>query len=274
MAMMIADTACVDPRAELDDDVRVGPHCVIGPDVRIGRGTRLIGHCCILGATTLGADNVVHPFAVLGGEPAQVPPLDRAGRLEIGAANVIREHVCIQSGQAAPAGATRIGDRNLLMAGVHVGSGAVLGDRITIGDAAVLGAGVQVDSHAAIAAGVTIHRRVTIGAYGYVGARARILHDVPPYLLVDGNPARVRGVNLHGLRRRGITRPAIAGLREAHRLLYRARMGLDQAAEILAAHGHRMAEVEDLLAALRAQQAGRHGRARGKAAENAESDEI
>lgn len=263
MAILIADTACVDPRAELDDEVEVGPYCIIGPDVRIGRGTRLIGHACVFGSTVLGSGNTIHPFVVLGGNPPEVPPRGTPGQLVLGDGNVVREHVTVQGGGVTP---TRIGDRNLLMAAARVAPGCTLGDANLLGDGVLLAEGVVVESHATLSAGVAVHRRVTIGMQSFLGSQGRILQDVPRYMLVDGNPARVRGVNLIGLRRRGVSKSAIDALREAYRLIYRARLDLAQAEETLAARSHRVPEVEDLLTSLRAQQEGRHGRARETAA--------
>src|SRR5262249_16485196 len=115
MATLVADTACVDPRAELGDDVEVGPYCVIGADVTVGRGTRLVAHGCIFGRTTLGEENVLHPFSAIGGEPQDVSYRGTATRVEIGDRNVIRESVTIHRGSEKEQGLTRIGSDNLLM---------------------------------------------------------------------------------------------------------------------------------------------------------------
>ncbi|MGZ3433857.1 MAG: acyl-ACP--UDP-N-acetylglucosamine O-acyltransferase, partial [Isosphaeraceae bacterium] len=121
MATMIADTACIDPRADIADDVEIGPYCVIGPDVKIGRGTRLIAHVCLAGHTTLGENNVVHPFAVIGGEPQDYSYKGQPTRVEIGDNNVFREAVTIHRGSDKEAGLTRVGSNNYLMANVHLG---------------------------------------------------------------------------------------------------------------------------------------------------------
>src|SRR6185312_12282524 len=120
MATMIADTACIDPRAEIADDVEIGPYCVIGPDARIGRGTRLIAHVCILGHTTLGENNVVHPNSVLGGDPQDFSYQGEPTRLEIGDSNTFREGVTIHRGSCKEQSLTRLGSHNYFMANVHV----------------------------------------------------------------------------------------------------------------------------------------------------------
>lgn len=262
MAIQIADTACVDPRAEIADDVEIGPYCVIGADVKIGRGTRLISHVSIQGRTTIGENNTIHPFAVLGGDPQDYSYQGSATRVEIGHNNIIREGVTINRGSEKEDGVTRLGDGNMLMANVHIAHDCVLGNRITIANNTMLGGHIHVESFANISGGVGIHHFATIGAYSFVGGQSRILHDVPRYMLVDGNPCKVRCINIVGLKRNGITAEDIEGLHEAHRLIYRAKMNVRQASEILESHGHRTPEVQKLLEFIEAQQEGMHGRAR------------
>jgi UDP-N-acetylglucosamine acyltransferase len=262
MATLVADTACIDPRAELGDDTEVGPYCIVGPDVTIGRGTRLIAHVCVWGVTTLGEGNVVHPFVVIGGEPQDVTFRGSATRVEIGDHNVIREGVTIHRASEKEQGITRIGSNNLLMVHVHVAHDCVLEDRVTIANNTILGGHAQVESSATISGGVGIHPFVTVGAYAYVGALSRIYHDVPRFMIVDGNPSKVRCINVVGLRRHGVSAESISALHEAHRLIYRARMTASHAADILESHGHLCAEVQSLLEFIEIQHQGKHGRAR------------
>jgi UDP-N-acetylglucosamine acyltransferase len=262
MATLIADTACVDPRAELGDDVEVGPYCVIGPEAVIGRGTRLIAHACIFGRTKLGERNLVYPFAVIGGEPQDVSFRGSATRVEIGEQNIIREGVTIHRGSEKEQGVTRIGSRNLLMVNVHIAHDCVLGDQVTIANNTILGGHTHVESSVTISGGVGVHPFVTIGAYSYVGGLSRIYHDVPRFMIVDGNPSKVRCINVVGLRRHGLSADAITALHEAYRLIYRARMTSVHAAETLASRGHLCAEVRSLLEFIEEQHLGKHGRAR------------
>ena len=262
MATLIADTACIDPRADLGDDVEVGPYCVVGPDVRIGRGTRLIAHACIQGTTVLGEENVVHPFAVIGGEPQDVSFRGTQTCLVIGDRNVIREGVTIHRGSEKEEGVTRIGSHNLLMVNVHVAHDCMIDDRVIIANNTILGGHGHVESYVTISGGVGIHPFVSIGSYSYVGALSRIYHDVPRFMIIDGNPSKVRCINVVGLRRHGISPEAIAALHEAHRLIYRARMAVSHASEILESHGHMCPEVKSLLDFIEEQHLGKHGRAR------------
>jgi len=267
MATLIADTACIDPRAEIADDVEVGPYCVVGPGVRIGQGTRLISHVSLQGLVSLGERNVVHPFVVIGGEPQDVSYKGTATRVEIGSQNVIREGVTIHRGSEKEQGVTSIGSHNLLMVHVHVAHDCTIGDRVVVANNTILGGHSHVESHVTISGGVGIHPFVSIGSYAYVGALSRIYHDVPRFMIVDGNPSKVRCINVVGLRRHGINSEAIVGLHEAHRLIYRAHMTAAHAAEILQSHGHLCPEVSSLLQFIEAQHQGKHGRARerGKA---------
>jgi UDP-N-acetylglucosamine acyltransferase len=262
MPTLIADTACVDPRAELADDVEIGPYCVIGPDVKIGRATRLIAHVCIVGVTSLGAENVVHRFAILGGDPQDVSYHGTATRLEIGDHNILRESVTINRGSEKEAGLTRLGSHNFLMAASHVAHDCHLGDHVTIANGSLLAGHVHVESHANISGGVAVHHYATIGGYSFIGGQSRIIHDVPRYMLVDGNPSRVRCINVVGLKRNGIGTEGIESLHEAHRLVFRAKMTIRHAAEILESHGHNTPEVQSLFEFLQTQQDGKHGRGR------------
>ncbi|MDR3634905.1 MAG: acyl-ACP--UDP-N-acetylglucosamine O-acyltransferase [Isosphaeraceae bacterium] len=262
MASLIADTACVDPRAEIADDVEIGPYCVVGPDAKIGRGTRLIGHVCVLGVTTIGEHNLISPFAVLGGDPQDVSYKGAPTRVEVGDHNVIREGVTINRGTEKEDGLTRLGSHNFLMATSHVAHDCKLGDHVTIANGSMLAGHCHVESYASISGGVAVHHFTSIGSYSFIGGQSRIYHDVPPFMLVDGNPSRVRCINVVGLKRNGISPAGIDSLHEAHRLIYRAKMSAKHAAEILESHGHLTPEVRTLLDFIQAQQEGKHGRAR------------
>ncbi|WP_165226377.1 acyl-ACP--UDP-N-acetylglucosamine O-acyltransferase [Aquisphaera insulae] len=265
MATMIADTASIDPRAEIADDVEVGPYCVIGPDVRIGRGCRLIAHVCIQGHTTLGEGNTVHPFAVLGGEPQDYSYKGQPTRVEIGDNNVFREAVTVHRGTEKDRRVTTIGSNNYFMANVHIGHDCVLGDRILVANNTMFAGHIQVESYASISGGVGLHQFVSVGGHTYIGGLSRIVHDAPPYMLVEGNPSKVRCINVVGLKRSGFSAEGIAALHEAHRLLFRARMTPTQASAVLEAHGHFTAEVKRLIEFIERQQQGKHGRGQERA---------
>ena len=261
MAIRIADTATVDPRAELDDEVEIGPYCVVEAGARIGRGTHLIAHVCLLGPIRLGEGNAIGPFSVLGSEPAEAPPDGPAGRVELGDGNTVREGSSIERG-IAPDASTRIGSRNRIGPLVAIAHDAYLADDVTLGAGARLGAFAGVEAFAQVTAGVDVHAAATIGEHSFVGGPSRVFRDVPRYLLVDGSPSKVRSINVIGLKRHGFDAAVVRALREAHRLIYRARLDPPHAARILGAHGMMTAEVTRMIESLEAQRSGRHGRAR------------
>ncbi len=262
MATMVADTACIDPRADIADDVEIGPYCVIGPDVRIGRGTRLIAHVCILGHTSLGEENVVHPFAVIGGDPQDYSYKGEPTRVEIGDRNMIREAVTIHRASAKEEGVTRIGSNNFLMASTHVGHDCVLGDRILVANNTMFAGHIHVESFATISGGVGLHQFVSVGAHSYIGGLSRIVHDVPPLHARGRQP--VEG----SLHQRGWAEAAERDLPGNHLAARGApaalprRMTAQQAAEVLESHDHLCPEVRRLLDFIEVQQQGKHGRAR------------
>jgi UDP-N-acetylglucosamine acyltransferase len=216
----IHPTALVDRRAEIDASVEVGPYCVIGPGVVIAARTRLASHVVVEGKAHLGEGNVIHSFAVLGGEP-QHKKHREAGeptRLVIGDTNVLREHVTVHRGTEG--GTTTIGSHNLLMVGSHVAHDVTLGSHVTIAN------GVQLAGHAAVFDYATfgglagVAQRVTVGESAFVAAGAMVERAVPPFVIVQGDRARVRALNKVGLRRRGVSEESIAALERAFRAIF------------------------------------------------------
>jgi len=264
MATTVADTAFVDPRAELGSDVEVGPFCVVGPKVTVGRGTRLENNVTLMGRVTLGEHNHVFPGAVIGGPPQDISYRGEDTEVVVGDFNIIRESVTINCGTVKDEGVTSIGDRCYLMAASHIAHDCRLGDRIVIANACLLGGHVQIDNDATLSGGVAIHHFATIGAYSFISGLSRVLHDVPPFMLVEGSPARPRCVNIVALKRNDFPSDIIEALGEAHRLLYRTKVGLDHAREILRSNGMLVPTVNHLLSFVQNQHEGRHGRGREK----------
>jgi UDP-N-acetylglucosamine acyltransferase len=266
MATHVSDMAYVDPRADLDDEVEIGPFCAIGPQVSIGRGTQLLSNVTVLGSVTLGEFNKIYPGAVIGGEPQDLSSRDCDTRVVIGDGNVIRESVTINRGTEKEEGLTTIGNDCYLMACSHVAHDCRVGDRTVIANGTLLAGHVRVHHHATLSANIGVHQFTTIGSYSFVGGLSRVLHDVPPYMLVEGNPSRPRCVNVVALKRNGFPPEYIQALSEAHRLIYRTKVGLDHAREILRTHGKLIPPVNHLLNFIQDQQEGRHGRARERRA--------
>ena len=262
MARNISPQAVVDSRAILAEDVMVGPFCVIGPHVQIGAGTRLANNVTVIGHTSIGEHNQIFPNAVIGGEPQDLSYKGDPTRVEIGHHNVIREGVTINRATTKENCLTRVGSHNYFMANSHVAHDCILGDHVILANGVLLGGHTHVHNSAIISGNVGVHHWVTVGASTFVGGLSRIVHDVPPFLIAEGHPSIIRCVNLVGLKRQGFTSAEIAGLSEAHRLIYRAKMGLEHAREILASHEHLNHHVESLLAFLELQRKGSHGRQR------------
>lgn len=262
MATHIADHVSIDPRAEIDDEVQIGPFCVIGPHVKIGRGTKLVSGVTLLGHVTLGEGNHIFPGVVIGGEPQDISYKGSATQVIVGDHNIIREGVTINRASEKEEGVTSLGSHNFLMACSHVAHDCKLGNRIIIANGTLLGGHVHIDDHATLSGGVAVHHFASIGSFSFISGLSRVLHDVPPFMLVDGLPSRPRCINVVALKRQNFPSDVIHSLAEAHRLLYRAKVGLEHAREILRSNDQLTPDVMRLLDFVETQQAGRHGRAR------------
>jgi UDP-N-acetylglucosamine acyltransferase len=264
MATYVADNVSIDPRAEIDEDVEIGPFCVIGPKARIGRGTRLENNVTLMGRVTLGRFNHLYPGVVLGGEPQDVSYAGGDTQVILGDHNIVRESVTINRGSEKEDGITFIGDHNFLMACCHIAHDCKLGNHIILTNGTLVGGHVHIHDHATLSGGVGVHHFATIGCFSFVAGLSAVRHDVPPYMLVEGYPARPRCLNVVALKRNNFHSDVIACLAEAHRLLYRAKVGLDHAREILRANGKICPEVMHLLNFVADQNDGKHGRGREK----------
>jgi UDP-N-acetylglucosamine acyltransferase len=238
--------ATVDPGAELAPDVEVGPYAVVEAGVVLGPGCVLHTHAVVRGATTLGPGNVIHPFAVIGGEPQTKRLAAGRGLLRIGASNVFREHVTIHGGSAG--GATVVGSDNLFMVGAHVAHDARVGSQVVLSNA------TQLAGHAVIEDWVTfgglsgVAQHVRVGESAFVAAASACERDVPPFMVVQGDRARFRGVNVVGLRRRGVPEESIAALKRAARKLWLS--GATRASTLSTLEGESDPYVRRLVAAL------------------------
>jgi acyl-ACP--UDP-N-acetylglucosamine O-acyltransferase len=219
MTAAIHPSAVVDPAATLGQGVRIGPFCVVGPDVILGDGVELVSHVCVAGVTTIGARTKVWPFASLGHQPQDLKYRGERTRLEIGADNMIREHVTMNPGTAQGGDVTRVGDHGLYMVGVHVGHDCIVGDHVILANNATLGGHVEVGDHAVLGGISAVHQKVRIGAGAMVGGMTGVEKDVIPYGLAIGDRARLAGLNLVGLKRRGVPHEEIHTVRAAYRAI-------------------------------------------------------
>jgi len=216
----IHPTAIVESGAELADDVVVGPYCHIGPKVVIGSGCVLKSHVAVMGRTTIGRNNAIWPFVSLGADPQDLKYKGEDSELIIGDHNDIRECAIIHKGTANDQGITRVGSHNLIMNYVHIGHDCEIGSHIVIANAVQLAGHICMEDHANIGGASAVHHFVTIGQYAYVAGMTRIVHDVPPYMVVEGNPSRVRKVNTTLLHRHQFSDEQIDNLKKAFRMLY------------------------------------------------------
>jgi UDP-N-acetylglucosamine acyltransferase len=262
MATHVADHVSIDPRAEIDTDVEIGPFCVIGPNVRIGRGTRLENSVTLMGHVTIGEHNHIFPGSVIGGDPQDVSYRGTDTKVLIGDYNIIRESVTINRGTEKEDRVTVVGDRNYFMAGVHIAHDCKVGNHVVIANGTMLGGHVHVHDHASMSGGIAVHHYATIGSYSFTAGISRVLHDVPPYMLAEGVPTRPRCINVVALKRNDFSTESIHYLAEAHRLIYRAKVGLDHAREILRNNNQLVPHVNHLLSFVQNQQEGKHGRSR------------
>ncbi len=231
----VHSTAIVDAGAELAAGVSVGPYAVIGPHVRIGEGTTIGAHCVIEGRTTIGRDNRIFQFASIGGPPQDKKYAGERTELHIGDRNTIREFCTFNTGTAQDSGVTRVGDDNWVMAYVHIAHDVQLGHRTILANNATLAGHVHIGDWVIVGGLTGVHQFVKIGAHAMVGFASAVSQDVPPFMMVDGNPLAVRGFNVEGLRRRGFTPERIAAVKQMHRLLYRSGKTLEQARAEIAA---------------------------------------
>jgi UDP-N-acetylglucosamine acyltransferase len=214
-------TAVVDPAAELDSSVTVGAYTVIGPHVRVGAGTTIGPHCVLEGHTTIGQDNRIFQFNSIGAISQDKKYAGEPCELVIGDRNTIREFCTFNIGTAQDAGITRVGNDNWIMAYVHIAHDCQLGNQITMANNATLGGHVKVGDWVTIGGLTGILQRMNIGAHSMIGFASHVGQDVPPYMVVDGHPLTVRGVNLVGLRRRDFSDVRIKAIRQMHKLIYR-----------------------------------------------------
>ena len=213
-------TAIVDSRAQLGDDVEIGPYSIVGPDVNLGARVRLRSHVVIDGHTQIGDDCEIYPFSSLGAPPQHTAHQGEPTRLVIGARNLFREHVTMHAGTAIGRGVTTVGSDCLFYVGCHVAHDCIVGDHVILINSATLGGHVVVEDYVIMGGLSAAHQNTRVGRHAFVGGMAGVNHDVIPFGNVWGNHAHLEGLNLVGLKRRGFAREQINSLRAAYRMLF------------------------------------------------------
>ncbi|MFT4572168.1 MAG: UDP-N-acetylglucosamine acyltransferase [Hyphomicrobiaceae bacterium] len=243
-AATIHPTAIVDATAELAEDVVIGPYAIVGPSTVLGAGTSVGAHSMIDAHTTLGRENRVFQFASVGAEPQDLKFSGEATTLTLGDRNTIREFCTLNRGTIKGGGATRVGNDNLFMAYSHVAHDCLVGNGVVMANGATLAGHVTVEDAAIVGGLVAVHQFVRIGAMAMLGGGAMVSLDVPPFCIAAGDRAKLHGLNLIGLRRRGLSEGAIKSLRTAYRLLFQGGLKLkDALARIREEH----ADVEEVM---------------------------
>ena len=262
MAPKIHPTAVIQPGAEIGTDVEIGPYSIVGPKVRIGDGTRVGAQVVLDGSLTIGEENVIVGQASLGGTPQDLSYEGEDTRLEIGDRNTIREFVTVNRGTVKGGGVTRIGSNCLLMACCHVAHDCDIEDDVILGNNVLLAGHVYVKRRANVSGAAAAHHFVTIGQNAYVGGLTRVVQDVPPFMILEGHPSRVRGVNKIGLTRSGYGEDEIAELGVAYRELFRSKEPRRQVVERLRETTSGSKLVAELLESLEKTELGDKGRYR------------
>ncbi len=219
MSGLIHPSAVIEDGAVLGKGVRIGPFCHVGPKVRLGDGVELKSHVVVAGDTTVGADTVIFSFACIGEIPQDLKFKGEETRLEIGARNRIREHVTMNTGTEGGGGVTRVGDDGLFMAGCHVAHDVIVGDRVIVVNNAALAGHCVIEDDVIIGGLSGVHQWVRIGRGAIIGAVTMVANDVIPYGLVQAPRGHLDGLNLVGLKRRGVARADITALRAAFQML-------------------------------------------------------
>jgi UDP-N-acetylglucosamine acyltransferase len=230
----IHPTAIVDPGAQLGAGVRVGAYAIIGDGVTLGDGTVVGPHAVVRGPTTIGRNNRIFQFAVLGEEPQDKKYAGEPTRLEVGDGNTFREFCTVHRGTIQDEGVTRIGNGNWVMAYVHIAHDCRVGNDVIFSNNTTLAGHVHVADHVVCSGFSAVHQFCRLGAHAFLGGFAAVTRDVPPYVMVAGQPLAPHGINAEGLKRRGFGPDQLRNLKEAYRILYREGLQLAEARARLA----------------------------------------
>lgn len=245
--MAIHPTAIVAPGAQLHPTVEVGPYAVIGPKVKVGAGTTIGPHAVLEGDTTLGERNRIWQFASVGAAPQDLKYQGEDTKLEIGDDNQIREFTTLHKGTAGGGGVTRIANKNLFMAYAHVAHDCVVGSGCVFANSVALAGHVEVGDHVIVGGLAAVHQFTRVGKHAFVAAGSMVVMDVPPYCTVQGDRAELAGLNTVGLTRHGYTSEQVGRIKEAYRVLFRSKLGLNEALGNLRAEFKDQAEIDLLL---------------------------
>jgi UDP-N-acetylglucosamine acyltransferase len=244
---LIHPTAVIDPNAVIGPSTRIGPYCVIGAGVSLGEGCLLHNHVTIAGPTQIGDGNEFYPYSAIGQRTQDLKYREEPTYLEIGNENTFREFATVHRA-TAPGAATKIGSHGNFLAYTHIAHDCIVGDHVIFSNNGTLAGHVTVGDHAVVGGLSAVHQFCRIGNHSIIGGCTKIVQDVPPFMIADGNPAEIRGVNMVGLERRDFSSESIRELREAYKIIYRSNKNTAQALETLREQFSRSPAVASLIA--------------------------
>lgn len=252
---MISPTAVIHPKAQLGADCVIGPYCVVGENVTLGRGCRLHSHVVIDGHTTLGENNEIFPFASIGLKTQDLKWKGGITRTQIGNNNTFREYVTINSA-TGDGEVTTVGSHNHILAYSHIAHNVTLGNHIIMSNVATLAGHIRVEDRVVIGGLAAVHQFCRIGTMAIIGGCSKVVQDVPPYMMADGNPARTRTINKVGLERNGVSEEAQTALRLAYKILFRERLTIPNALSRIESELPSLPELRHLVAFARESERG------------------
>jgi UDP-N-acetylglucosamine acyltransferase len=244
---MIHKTAIIDAKAELDSEVEVGPYCIIGSHVKIGKGTRLSPHVVIDGWTQIGEGCHIFQFASIGAIPQDLKYKGEESWVILGNNNVIREFVTINRGTAPSGGRTVIGDHNFLMAYCHVAHDCKIGNHVILANAATLAGHIEIEDYAIVGGLVAVHQFVRLGCHSIIGGSSGANKDIPPYMIANGQRVKLYGLNTVGLKRHNFSHEAVSNLKKAYRIIFRSSLTAKKTLDQLQAEIKNSPEVDHLI---------------------------
>jgi UDP-N-acetylglucosamine acyltransferase len=240
---MIHSTAIVDPKAELAANVKIGPYSIIGENVFIGSGTVIGSHVVIDPYVTIGPDCKIFQYAAIGAPPQSLKFKGEKTYVKIGRGCIIREFVTIHRGTGFGGGITEIGEENFLMAYTHIAHDCKIGRKVVMANNATLAGHIIIGDHATVGGLVAIHQFVRIGDYAFIGGKAGVPKDIPPYVIAAGDRAKLHGLNLVGLKRQGMSPKTLSSLKKTYRIFFRIGLTVNEAVERVRAEVEQIPEV-------------------------------
>ena len=244
---MIHATAIIDPKAELDSNVNIGPYAIIEKNVAIGSGTTVGSHVVIQPYVTIEQDCRIFQYAAIGAPPQSLKFKGEKTYVKIGRGSIVREFVTIHRGTEFGGGLTEVGEENFLMAYTHIAHDCITGKKVIFANNATLAGHIIVGDHATIGGLVAIHQFVRIGDYAYVGGKSAVVKDIPPYVIASGDRAKLHGLNSVGLKRHGFSQETLSLLKKAYRIIFRIGITLNEAIERVKAEVEQVPEVVNLI---------------------------